>query len=90
MPAYRIRTDHNEDNTSAILSEWTRNVAGDYAAVSFEESKEWLYPTSDPFSMPDERYLRLTQLRQQALEEARNSSSDYLLVSAAESDVMPV
>ena len=77
----RIRTDHNEDETAAILQEWSRNVQSLYANVDFYSTSEVSYVTSNPFDMPDERYTLIAQLRQKALDTARTANVDYLLVS---------
>ena len=77
----RVRTDHNEDNTSAILQEWCAGVEPLYSNVDFESSAEWLYPDRDPFQWPDERYDHITKLRQQALDAARAGGHNYLFVS---------
>ena len=79
--ARRIRTDHNEDNTSAILQEWSQNVQELYANVDFKNFDEWLYPTFNPFDTPDERFLQITKLRQAGLDAARRAGADYLFVS---------
>lgn len=73
-----VRTDHNEDNTSAILQEWCAGVEPLYSNVDFESSAEWLYPDRDPFQWPDERYDHITKLRQQALDAARAGGHNYL------------
>ncbi len=80
----RIRTDHSEDNTTAMLREWSRNAEGIYASVDFEYSDVWLYPTFDPFEMFEERYLHMAQLRQQSLDTARDMGADYFFVSSGE------
>lgn len=77
----RIRTDHNEDNTTAMLHEWSQNARHVYANVDFVSMDAWLYPVFDPFAMPEERYLHVAQLRQQGLDAARKAGADYLFVS---------
>ena len=76
----RIRSDHNQDNTSAVLTEWVQNAGHLYANVDLQISDKWLYSTEDPFAMPDERYEQITKLRQEGLEAARAADADYLLV----------
>ncbi len=80
----RIRTDHNEDNTTAMLQEWSQNAKGTYASINFGYSDAWLYPTFNAYDMPDERYLHMAQLKQQALDAAREIRADYLFVSDGE------
>jgi len=31
----RIRSDHNEDNSVAVINEWLKHVRGDYNDVDF-------------------------------------------------------
>ena len=76
----RIRSDHNQDNTSAILSEWAERVKPFYAAVDLQISDKWLYPSDDPFEMTEERYEHIAKLRQEGLEAARKANADNLLV----------
>ncbi|XP_064395514.1 procollagen galactosyltransferase 2-like isoform X2 [Halichondria panicea] len=73
-----IRTDHNGDNTTAILAEWAENVKLVYKSVDLKSSDEWLYPNIDPFEEHDERFIHVAQLRQEGLEAARRSGADYL------------
>lgn len=80
---FRIRTDHNEDDTAAILRGWTDNVRTSYANVDFYSSTEVTYVTPNPFDMPDARYTQIAQLRQKALDAARAANVDYLFVSTA-------
>ena len=76
---HRIRTDHNNDNTSAIFAEWAHNVRQLYHSVDFKSSEKWLYPNFDPFMEHEEKFIHLAQLRQEGLETARKSGADYLL-----------
>ena len=77
----RIRTDHNEDDTLSVLTEWTERVRELYSTVTLINEEEWLLSSRDPLKMTDERYERISQLRQDGLEEARRSGARYLLVS---------
>ncbi|KFQ35888.1 Procollagen galactosyltransferase 2, partial [Mesitornis unicolor] len=74
-------TDHNVDNTTAILREWLKNVQKLYHDV------EWR-PMEDPQSYPEEigpkhwpssRFTHVMKLRQAALRAAREKWSDYIL-----------
>lgn len=80
----RIKTDHNEDDTLSVLTEWTENVRALYSSVTLINEEEWLLSNRDPLKMTDERYERISQLRQEGLEEARRSGAHYLLVSTGE------
>ncbi|XP_069783798.1 procollagen galactosyltransferase 1-like [Narcine bancroftii] len=76
-----IATDHNVDNTTAVMREWLINVQ------SFYHSVEWR-PMDEPKSYPDEigpkhwpdsRYNHVMKLRQAALKSARDRWADYIL-----------
>ncbi|XP_008591911.1 PREDICTED: procollagen galactosyltransferase 1-like [Galeopterus variegatus] len=76
-----VATDHNVDNTSAVLREWL------VAVKSFYHSVEWR-PAEEPRSYPDEegpkhwsdsRYDHVMKLRQAALKSARDMWADYIL-----------
>ncbi|OXB84329.1 UNVERIFIED_CONTAM: hypothetical protein H355_007212 [Colinus virginianus] len=76
-----VATDHNADNTTAILREWLKNVQNLYHDV------EWR-PMEDPQSYPEEmgpkhwpssRFTHVMKLRQAALRAAREKWSDYIL-----------
>ena len=64
-----------------MLEEWSENARQAYASVDFETFTEWLYPTTGPFDLSEERYTHIAKLKQAALEAARKTGADYLLVS---------
>ncbi|XP_030636801.1 procollagen galactosyltransferase 1 [Chanos chanos] len=77
-----VATDHNVDNTTAMLKEWLINVQNLYHYV------EWR-PQEEPSSYEDEagpkhwsnlRYEHVMKLRQAALDTAREMWADYFLV----------
>ncbi|XP_012929130.1 probable inactive glycosyltransferase 25 family member 3 isoform X1 [Heterocephalus glaber] len=74
-------TDHNVDNTTAMLREWLAAVGHHYAAVIWR-------PEGEPRSYPDEggpkhwtreRHQFLMELKQEALTFARDWGADYIL-----------
>ncbi|XP_046894976.1 procollagen galactosyltransferase 1 [Hypomesus transpacificus] len=76
-----VATDHNVDNTTAILRDWLIKVQNLYHYV------EWR-PQEDPVGYEDEdspkqwtnlRYAHVMKLRQAALESAREMWADYFL-----------
>ncbi|KAM9819562.1 procollagen galactosyltransferase 1-like isoform 1-T1 [Syngnathus typhle] len=78
-----VATDHNIDNTSAILRDWLIKVQNDYHYV------EWR-PDDESSAFEDEvgpkhwnnlRYEHVMKLRQAALDTAREIWADYLLVA---------
>ncbi|XP_072513270.1 procollagen galactosyltransferase 1 [Salminus brasiliensis] len=77
-----VATDHNTDNTTAVLREWLIEVQNLYHYV------EWR-PQEEPSEFEDEegpkhwtsgRYEHVMKLRQAALETAREMWADYFLV----------
>lgn len=80
MWPYRIRTDHNEDDTLSMLREWSDRVRPLYSRVDLVHEKEWLFADRHPLLMTDERYVHISRLRQEGLTEARRSGVQYLLV----------
>ncbi|MBN3299594.1 GT251 galactosyltransferase, partial [Amia calva] len=77
-----VATDHNSDNTTAILREWLIKVQSLYHYV------EWR-PQEDPQAYEDEtgpkhwtnlRYEHVMKLRQAALDASREMWADYFLV----------
>uniref|UniRef100_A0A671WLD0 procollagen galactosyltransferase n=1 Tax=Sparus aurata TaxID=8175 RepID=A0A671WLD0_SPAAU len=78
-----VATDHNIDNTSAILRDWLIKVQNDYHYV------EWR-PDDESSAFADEvgpkhwnnlRYEHVMKLRQAALDTAREIWADYLLMA---------
>ena len=81
MCSFRIRTDHNVDDTPSMLSEWAEKTRPLYHSVDLEHEEAWLYKSRDPLYVSDETYMRISQLRQEGLEEARKIGVHYLMVS---------
>lgn len=63
-----------------MLSEWTNKVRPLYSSVDLGYEEEWLYASRHPLLRTDETYRRISQLRQDGLEEARKRGAHYLLV----------
>ncbi|XP_032171180.1 procollagen galactosyltransferase 1 [Mustela erminea] len=85
-----VATDHNSDNTSAVLREWL------VAVKSLYHSVEWR-PAEEPRSYPDEegpkhwsdsRYEHVMKLRQAALKSARDMWADYILFVDADNLIL--
>ncbi|NWS32511.1 GT252 galactosyltransferase, partial [Polioptila caerulea] len=74
-------TDHNIDNTTAILREWLKNVQHLYHDVEWRPMEEPLsYPDEiGPKHWPSSRFTHVMKLRQAALRAAREKWSDYIL-----------
>ncbi|NXM93613.1 GT252 galactosyltransferase, partial [Sylvia borin] len=74
-------TDHNIDNTTAILREWLKNVQHLYHDVEWRPMEEPpSYPEEiGPKHWPSSRFTHVMKLRQAALRTAREKWSDYIL-----------
>ncbi|KAJ7418571.1 hypothetical protein WISP_58328 [Willisornis vidua] len=77
----RAATDHNVDNTTAILREWLKNVQHLYHDVEWRPMEEpQSYPEEiGPKHWPSSRFSHVMRLRQAALRAARERWSDYIL-----------
>ncbi|XP_062515795.1 procollagen galactosyltransferase 1-like isoform X2 [Corticium candelabrum] len=73
-----VLTDHNIDNTSAMLHEWVMNVEVLYHSVSLIDTNDVVY-NSEPLVWNDERYLHIMNLRERSLNEARRQWADFIL-----------
>uniref|UniRef100_A0A8C0ZKK8 Cerebral endothelial cell adhesion molecule n=2 Tax=Cyanistes caeruleus TaxID=156563 RepID=A0A8C0ZKK8_CYACU len=74
-------TDHNSDNTTAMLQEWLGAVGKDYHSVTWKVQEE---PSSYPDELgpkhwSDKRYENVMKLKQEALTYAREQQADYIL-----------
>ncbi|XP_047134313.1 procollagen galactosyltransferase 2 isoform X1 [Hydra vulgaris] len=76
-----IQTDHNEDRTFNVLSEWSRNVKSLYHDIYIlHEAFPITYNDSLTANQwTTSRFLNLLKLRQNALDKARRVWSDYIL-----------
>ncbi|XDV16679.1 hypothetical protein PO909_016281, partial [Leuciscus waleckii] len=76
-----VATDHNADNTSAVLREWLINVQSFYHYVEWRPQEEpSVYEgESGPKHWTNLRYEHVMKLRQAALEMAREMWADYFL-----------
>lgn len=79
---YRIRSDHNEDNTSAILQEWSQNVKQLYhrVLINVSDTPSHYENSVGPGEWTETRYRHMMYLRQRALDSARKQWADYLFV----------
>ncbi|KAL4659186.1 procollagen galactosyltransferase 1-like [Arapaima gigas] len=77
-----VATDHNVDNTTAMLRDWLMRVQNLYHYVEWRPREE---PRSyedevGPKHWTNERYAHVMKLRQTALESAREMWADYFLL----------
>ncbi|XP_065188003.1 procollagen galactosyltransferase 1-like [Sycon ciliatum] len=79
-----IHTDHNQDNTAELLTEWKRNARYLFHDIKLTVGESDAYTavnvngTAD-MDWSDERYVHVLKLRQAALEAARQAWADYIL-----------
>lgn len=76
-------TDHNEDNSQEILEVWLRRVRSLYNAVNYQSdnSEKIRKGETNLTHWPEERFLELIRMKEEALEYARRSWADYIFVS---------
>ncbi|KAF7695615.1 procollagen galactosyltransferase 2 precursor [Silurus meridionalis] len=74
-------TDHNIDNTTAILKEWMKSALRRYHYVEWRPMEEPRSYTDEwgPKHWPLSRFNHVLKLRQAALEAARHRWADYIL-----------
>lgn len=80
---YRIRSDHNEDNSVEILRKWISVVQHQYHSIHTEFLSSPPYRLSEekgPAHWPPERFTHIIQLREEALSAGRNLWADYVWV----------
>ncbi|XP_028828060.1 procollagen galactosyltransferase 1 [Denticeps clupeoides] len=77
-----VATDHNLDNTTAILREWLIQVQNLYHYVEWrpQEEPSAYEDETGPKHWTNQRYERVMKLRQAALETAREMWADYFLL----------
>ncbi|XP_015272001.1 PREDICTED: procollagen galactosyltransferase 1 isoform X1 [Gekko japonicus] len=77
-----VATDHNVDNTTAVLREWLVNVQSMYHSVEWRpmDLPSRSYPDEEgPKHWSNSRYEHIMKLRQAALQSARDIWADYIL-----------
>lgn len=79
---YRIRSDHNEDNTLDVLINWLASSANAYHNINIEydKTKKRRESETSQTHWPTERHMDLIRLKEEALEYARSSWADYVFV----------
>ncbi|XP_061163842.1 procollagen galactosyltransferase 1-like isoform X2 [Saccostrea echinata] len=81
-----IRSDHNEDDTPRILTEWTEVYKDIYHSIDIEidRSTEEYDDAEGPLHWSEERFDRVISLREEALQSARKVWADYLFMLDAD------
>ncbi|XP_056328120.1 procollagen galactosyltransferase 2 [Danio aesculapii] len=75
-------TDHNTDNTTAMLREWISGVEDLYHSVqlhTMEQEKRYYVDELGPKHWLESRFTHVMKLRQAALKSARAQWADYIL-----------
>uniref|UniRef100_A0AAY4DHQ9 procollagen galactosyltransferase n=1 Tax=Denticeps clupeoides TaxID=299321 RepID=A0AAY4DHQ9_9TELE len=77
-----VATDHNVDNTTALLRDWLLKVQKLYHNVEWrpQEKPRSYQGEEGPKQWTDHRYAHLMKLRQAALEAARDMWADYFMI----------
>ncbi|XP_063686182.1 procollagen galactosyltransferase 2-like [Bolinopsis microptera] len=77
--AVYIQTDHNQDNTPLMLSEWSDSARSVYHDITLNTLAQIAYTQSlGPTSWDDERYIHMMKIRQNVLDHARKNSLRYV------------
>ena len=75
-----IHSDHNLDQTAAVLREWTARASSVYHSINLTVSDEWnITDQSNPWDWTPQRYVHVATLKQSALDHALNVWADYIL-----------
>ncbi|XP_052823543.1 procollagen galactosyltransferase 1 [Octopus bimaculoides] len=84
--SFWIRSDHNVDNTSAILKEWASYAKKLYHSIDLKiDEKSFGYADEEsPCHWVRERFIHVMNLRQKALEKAKRVWADYLFLMDAD------
>ncbi|KAK3088467.1 hypothetical protein FSP39_019538 [Pinctada imbricata] len=82
----RIRSDHNVDNSSVILTEWVTAVRAEYHDIDLkiDDSVTEYEGEKTPCDWTDERFNKVIALREEALVTARKIWADYLFMIDAD------
>ncbi|XP_017570117.1 procollagen galactosyltransferase 2 [Pygocentrus nattereri] len=75
-------TDHNTDNTTAMLQEWLSGMESLYHSVRFrttDDDRSSYVDEMGPKHWPDSRFTHVMKLKQAALRSARAQWADYIL-----------
>ncbi|KAK3087084.1 hypothetical protein FSP39_001417 [Pinctada imbricata] len=81
-----IRSDHNEDSSSAILKQWVSAVRERYNDIDLltDDSLTDYEEATGPCAWTKQRFDRVIALRQEALETARRAGMDYIFMLDAD------
>lgn len=79
---FRIRSDHNEDNTIEVLNQWLYKWSDEYHHVEVEYDNTTVRRESETSQThwSDERYLDVIRMKEEALHYGRKIWADYVFV----------
>lgn len=80
----RFKSDHNEDNSVEILSLWLERTRSFYHSVNFTpdlDSPALRDTETNQTQWPEERYLDIIRMKEEAFQHARNIWADFTFVS---------
>lgn len=80
---FRIRSDHNIDNSSQILNKWLKTSGKTYHSVDVKivDKPKKYNDENGPAHWPHSRFQHIVELRETALKTARDRWADYIWVS---------
>ncbi|XP_050389094.2 probable inactive glycosyltransferase 25 family member 3 isoform X2 [Patella vulgata] len=83
--SFWIRSDHNIDNSTAVLEEWLTAVQHEYHSVDVDinHTQKGYSDEKSSNDWSKQRYENVIKLRQQALEDARQILADYIFMADA-------
>ncbi|XP_064616989.1 procollagen galactosyltransferase 1-like [Liolophura sinensis] len=86
--AWWIRSDHNSDNTSAVLREWVRGIGHQYHSIDIEinDTQADYEGERGPCHWTTERFTHVMATRQAGLDAARKHWADFAFM--LDSDVL--
>ena len=79
-----LKTDHNEDDSKEILEIWLRRAKTLYHSIhyQYDDSEKLRRGEKNLTHWPEERFLELITMKEEALDYARRSWADYAFVSS--------
>lgn len=81
---FRLRTDHNEDNTIEVLYQWLSKWSDSYHKVDieYESTKKRRDSETSQTHWSNERYLDIIRMKEEALNYGRKIWADYIFVGS--------
>ncbi|GFO17746.1 glycosyltransferase 25 family member 1 [Plakobranchus ocellatus] len=81
-----IQSDHNVDNSTAILKEWLAAVSSSYHSVEtkIDEKQRGYTDEASPLEWTEKRMSNVMKMRQKALDYARKIWADYIFMIDAD------